>query len=73
MSKRIVKRFSLKSSHFGGEEVKVAKYQGQLAASLTLVPSGKVVELSCSRQTCCHRFHIVEHVPFDILLGKEFS
>jgi hypothetical protein len=75
MSLRIANRFGLKPSERRSVGTKEVKYQGQLPACkpLTLVPSGKVVDLTCSQQSCRHCFHIVEHVPFDILLGKEFS
>ncbi|KAF1813837.1 hypothetical protein P152DRAFT_457210 [Eremomyces bilateralis CBS 781.70] len=65
MSKRIVGRFDLKLCP--DETTKEVEYQGRL-----LVSCG-VVELSCSPESCRHRFHVFRHAPFDILLGKEFA
>lgn len=78
MSLRIANRFGLKPSERKLVGSKQAKHQLErkqlpVCKRLALVPSGKVINLTCERQSCCHGFHVVEHVPFDILLGKEFS
>ena len=65
ISKEIVRQFGLKP--WRRKSAQEAHYDGK-----TLVSTGKVVDLSCPGQSCRHRFHIVEKVPFDILYGAEF-
>jgi len=70
ISGRIVRRLSLKSHPI--RSFKEADCDGKHFTS-----SGQVVDLVCSQESskkdCRHRFYVVEHVPFDVLFGRELS
>lgn len=66
ISKTIVQRFDFKTRR--GKIVKEASFQGH-----QLTPQGVVAKLKCAPENCRHHFQVVEHLPFDILLGKQFS
>jgi hypothetical protein len=68
IAKNLVRRFNLKPYLHDAPEVKKAELP-----ELSLVSIGKMAELRCSQCRQRHRFNVVEHVPFDILVGREFA
>jgi hypothetical protein len=65
ISKKIVKQY--KFQQWRGKAAKEAVYDG-----ITLVSTGKVVDLSCPQKNCRHRFYITENPAIGILYGEEF-